>query len=182
MVKAGASWADRRWWRRAPRLRRLRKRRKPRAGLPWERRAAMARMLRELNLRTVARTDVERGEALERVRERRERRDRRDLERKRDEIEQRERYLAAWGREIEKKEGSLVWKTFLVWGVALVFVVVFYKAMERAGSRASCFEGVVEFEFERREYQESGLTLREWCREQRLLADEAEAAMRDYYR
>ena len=73
-------------------------------------------------------------------------------------------HLARWERAITKEQDSLVWKTILVWGVALVFVAVFNKARTWAEYRADCIEDTVLFDAW--EYRVSGLSLREWCREQ----------------
>ena len=96
--------------------------------------------------------------------------------RKRDQ-DRRALHLALWERANTKERDSLVWKTILVWGVALVFVVVFNNARERADFRADCIEDTVRFDAW--DYRVSGLSLREWCREQYA---EALSADDDYYR
>ena len=144
--------------------------------MPWEWRAELLKFSRSLERRW-AREDLERKQERERERKRERERERRALELKQEELERRELHVAVRGREIEKEQDSLTWKTILVWGVAIVFVVVFNGARERAEYRADCFEHAVRTG----EYLDSGLTLREWCREQRLEDDAREADMRDYY-
>ena len=95
--------------------------------------------------------------------------------RKRDQ-DRRALHLARWERANTKEQDSLVWKTILVCGVALVFVVVFNNARERAEFRAACIEDTVRFGAW--EYRISGLSLREWCRKQYA---EALSADDDYY-
>lgn len=150
------------WWWRAPRPRRLRRRRKPRELMPWELRAREARERQ-------AWADFTRKQALKD--QERERQEWQERERKRQERlqargagggERMDLHLAQWGRQLEKQQDSLVWKTFLIWGVALVFVVVFYKAEVRAKSRADCLRDAVLFEhYEHYEYAEYGFTLRD---------------------
>ena len=190
MGKAGASPAERgMWWWRAPRPRRLRRRRRPRVGMPWEWRRPWEWRAAKLRVKLTARSRLEREQARARIQAREQERERariqereraramKTVERKQEELERRELHVAVRGRQLEKEHDSLTWKTILVWGVAIVFVVVFNGARERAEYRADCFESAVGTG----EYLDSGLSLREWCREQRLEDDAREAAMRDAY-
>lgn len=159
-----------RWWWAAPRPRRLRKRREL---MPCPRRLRKRRKPRELMLWGVwaraAREKkawladftraVTREHARVQGRERELAREQARVQGRERRVQERERHVGTWGREIEKKESSLVWKTLLVWGVALVFVWVFMESKDRAESRAVCLRDALLFEHY--EYEEWGLTLRE---------------------
>ena len=83
----------------------------------------------------------------------------RELARKRDALEERERFLNVWARSLDKQQDSLGWKIFLIWGVALV-VVWWFNVVDPsvAKSRADCLQDALLFEH----YEaESGFTLRD---------------------
>ena len=179
--RSGINTARPRWSWRAPRWRRLRRRGKPRDLMPWTQREFQLKMRehdaarereRALKVWEDALKVLEREGALKVQEEK--------LARARDNHEERERFLNVWARSLDKQQDSLGWKILLIWGVALLLGAVFHERMERAEDYANCFEDVVRFGGW--EYQESGLTLREWCREQRAMDAEYEAAMRYEYR